>query len=274
MTLYNASKDPNGERDAVLARLVETAMVVLGFVWMGLLILDLTQGLSPVLSTVFNVIWVIFIADFAVRLVLAADKIKYLRANWLTGVSLLIPAIRVLRIVRVIRLFRAASVARGLSLARLITSFNRSARALGATMHQRGFGYVLALTVIVALSGAAGMFAFEKGAPNQQGFDTYGDALWWTAMIITTLGSQYWPVTVAGRILCLILSIYAFTVFGYIAAVLASHFIGRDAAQKSDAASAQEIRALQTQIAALNEALRLQQTRAGSEHGDANQPSA
>jgi len=115
---------------------------------------------------------------------------------------------------------------------RLLTSFNRSARALGATMRRRGFGYIIALTVIVVLSGAAGMYAFERNTPGQEGFDTYGDALWWTAMIITTLGSQYWPVSTEGRILCLILSLYAFTVFGYITAVLASHFIGRDAPRK------------------------------------------
>jgi hypothetical protein len=34
---------------------------------------------------------------------------------------------------------------------------------------------------------------------RHEAFDSYGDALWWTATIITTLGSQYWPATAAGR---------------------------------------------------------------------------
>ncbi len=35
-------------------------------------------------------------------------------------------------------------------------------RALGASMGRRGFGYVVALTMIVTLAGAAGMYAFES----------------------------------------------------------------------------------------------------------------
>ena len=73
-------------------------------------------------------------------------------------------------------------------------------------------------------------------------------------MIITTLGSQYWPVTVAGRILCLFLALYAFTVFGYIAAVLASHFVGRDAAANPSEPSMKAMDDLRREIAALREA--------------------
>lgn len=257
----------------MLKSILETVMVILGFAWMALLILELAYGLSPVLAAVFDVIWVIFILDFTVRLVRAPNKSRYLRANWLTGFSLLIPAIRVLRVLRVVRLFRMASVVRGLRLVRLLTSFRRSTRALGATMRRRGFGYVIALTVIVVLAGAAGMYAFEREDPEQEGFRTYGDALWWTAMILTTLGSQYWPTTPEGRILCLILSIYAFTVFGYITAVLASHFIGRDSPQKSPPLRPQDLRNLQAQIAALREDLRGRQAPSDAEGKNGNQPS-
>ncbi len=43
------------------------------------------------------------------------------------------------------------------------------------------------------------------------------------------MGSDYWPRTPEGRILCLLLALYAFAVFGYVTATLASYFIGRDA---------------------------------------------
>jgi len=36
-----------------------------------------------------------------------------------------------------------------------------------------------------------------------------GEALWWTAMIMTTMGSQYWPQTIEGRMLCVFLALYA-----------------------------------------------------------------
>ncbi|MGE5294093.1 MAG: hypothetical protein ACM3VT_04640 [Solirubrobacterales bacterium] len=80
-----------------------------------------------------------------------------------------------------------------------------------------------------------------------------------TAMIVTTLGSQHWPVTVAGRILCLFLALYAFTVFGYITAVLASHFVGKDTAAKSSEPSGKAIDDLRKEIAALREEARFDQ---------------
>ena len=50
-------------------------------------------------------------------------------------------------------------------------------------------------------------------------------------MIITTIGSDYWPKTADGRILAFLLSVYAFSIFGYITAALASLLIGRDEKQ-------------------------------------------
>ncbi len=35
-------------------------------------------------------------------------------------------------------------------------------KSLGASFSRRGFGYVVALSVIVVFAGAAGMLAFEK----------------------------------------------------------------------------------------------------------------
>jgi voltage-gated potassium channel len=213
------------------AAIFETAMAVLGFLWMSLLILELAYGLTPLLTALFNIIWAVFILDFSVRFWRADGKRRYIKKNWLVGLSLIIPAMRIFRIFQVIRVLRAARVIRGIRLARLFTSFRRSARALRATMSRRGFEYVAGVTVIVIFAGGAGMYAFEHNASMQQGFNSYGESVWWTAMIITTLGSQDWPVTTEGRILCLVLSIYAITILGYVAASLASYFIDRDATQ-------------------------------------------
>ena len=76
---------------------------------------------------------------------------------------------------------------------------------------------IVALTVVVTLAGAAGMYTFENENPDGRGLSNYGAALWWTAMIMTTMGSEYWPQTAEGRVLCFLLSLYAFAVFGYAA---------------------------------------------------------
>lgn len=231
---------------------IETPMQVLGFIWLALLVLELTRGLSPVLSALTTTIWVIFIAEFALRLVLAPDKSEYVRRNWLSALSLALPALRVLRIARVTRVLRLAPATRGLRLVRVVTSINRGMRALGRAMGRRGLGYAIALTIIVTLAGAAGMYAFESELPDGRGLTSYAGALWWTAMIMTTMGSDYWPSTGEGRALCVLLSVYAFAVFGYVTAALASFFIGRDAVRDdAEIAGRTALDALRTEIVLL-----------------------
>jgi voltage-gated potassium channel len=104
----------------------------------------------------------------------------------------------------------------------------------------------------VTLVGAAGMYAFERGA-GEGGIRSYWSALWWTAMVMTTLGSEYWPRTGEGRLLCFLLALYAFSVFGYVTATLATFFIGRDA---ESAEGELAVRELRNEIAALRMELR------------------
>lgn len=245
----------NDERWAVLVQLEEwldTPMLVLGFVWLGLLVIELTSNLSPVLEFLGMAIWVVFILDFLLRLILAPDKTDYLKANWLTALALFVPALRVFRIFRVLRVLRAARAARGMRLFRVLSSLNRGMRALGNTMRRRGFGYVVALTVVVILAGAAGMYAFENEQANGAGLKSYGEALWWTAMLLTSLGSEYWPKTAEGRVLCFLLALYGFAVFGYVTATIATFFVGRDAeSDEAELAGAKSIAALRAEIAAL-----------------------
>ena len=241
------------ERYELLQRLedlLEMPMLVLAFVWLALLIAELIWGESLLFEIIGTIIWSIFILDFAVKFVLAPHKVSYLKQNWLIALSVLIPPLRLLRVVWVFRLLQLARVGRGLRLFRVVSSLNRGMRALRASLSRRGFGYVIALTILVTLVGAAGMYAFESGAPG--GMKSYGEALWWTAMVLTTMGSQYWPQTVEGRLLCVFLALYAFAIFGYVAATLATFFVGRDA-ENDDAelAGAKQLAVLREEVITL-----------------------
>lgn len=236
---------------------LERPMQVLGVVWLGLLVLEFTRGMSPLLTGISTAIWVIFILDFALRLALAPDRARYLRGNWLTVLSLLVPALRVFRVARAVRVLRLGRATRGIRMVRVVGSLNRGMRSLGRTMERRGIAYVLALTTLVIFGGAAGMYAFENELPGGAGLRDYPSALWWTAMIMTTLGSEYWPRTAEGRVLCVMLALYAFAVFGYLTASLASFFIGRDAERDdTEIPGRSDIAALRTDIAALHDEVR------------------
>jgi len=252
------TKALESERFELLTRVedwLETPMVVLGFVWLALLIAEFVWGTSSLFERLGTIIWIIFILDFALKLTLAPHKLRYLRNNLLTLVALFIPALRIFRIARAVRVLRLARTARSLRLVRVVTSLNRGMRALSATMGRRGFGYVVVLTMIVTFAGAAGMYAFEQDAAAG-GLDSYSTALWWTTMIMLTLGSEYWPQTAEGRVLCILLSLYAFGIFGYVTAVLASFFIGRDAeGEGTELAGARELGRLREEITLLREEL-------------------
>jgi voltage-gated potassium channel len=246
------------ERYELLQRIedwLETPMLVLAFVWLLLLIAELTWGEGPWFETLGIGIWVVFVLNFALEFLLAPNKVAYLKHNWLTTISLLIPALRIVRVFRVLRLLRLARVGRGLRLLRVVSSLNRGMKALGATLTRRGFGYVIGLTVLVTFAGAAGMYAFEN--ESAAGLNSYGEALWWTAMLMTTMGSQYWPQTVEGRVLCVVLALYAFAVFGYVTATLATFFIGRDAeSDEAELAGARQLGALRAEVSALRDEIR------------------
>lgn len=244
------------ERSEILQQLenwLEIPMLVLAFAWLALFIIELIKGLNPLIEVVSTTIWFIFIADFLVRLALAPRKISYMRSHWLMAFALLLPALGTLRIVGVMHSLKTARAVRSLQLLRVMAGTNRGMRALAATVTRRGFGYVVALTIIITLVGAAGMYVFEKDVTaGSSGLNNYATALWWTAMLITTMGSEYWPKTPEGRILCLVLALYAFAVFGYVNATIATFFIERDAEDdETELAGAKSITELQTEIAAL-----------------------
>ena len=228
-----SAPDPDLRRErwkltARLVRALEVPMLILSGIWLLLLVIEFTQGLSRWLQIATDLIWIAFVAQFGLEFLVAPAKRVYLRRHWVTAVSLVLPAFRLVRLVRVARVARLARATRGIRLARLLGALNRGMRTLGLGFRRRGIGYLILLTLLVAATGAAGMYRFELDAPGGPGFSDYGSALWWTAMLLTTMGSDYWPRTAEGRFLCLVLALYAFAVFGYVTAAIAAYFVGKD----------------------------------------------
>jgi voltage-gated potassium channel len=213
---------------AILARRLvnwlELPMIILSGIWVVLLLIQCIWGLNQTLLFLNNIIWLIFVLDFLLEFSVAPEKRKYLKENWITMLAILVPAIRIFRIFRAAQILGAT---RGFRLVTVLTSLNRSMMTLGKVLHRGGFGYVLILTLLVIFLGAAGMYGFEHKTDGG-GLITYGHAVWWTSMILTTIGSEYWPQTAEGRLLCFFLSLYGLSIFGYIAGIFATYFLGKE----------------------------------------------
>jgi voltage-gated potassium channel len=231
-----------------LDHILEPPMMLLGIVWLVLLVIELIWGLNDSLNAVVNTIWGIFILDFIVKFILAPRKVSYLKKNVLTIISLIVPALRLARFAQVLRFTR------GVRFVKVIASMNRGLQSISSTMQRRAVGYVVLVTAMVVFTGAAGMYALEKDAP---GFGNYWDSLWYTAMLTTSIGSQYWPLSAEGRLLSFVLALYGLGILGYVSATLASLFIGQDAQnKKAPVAGAQQLEELHKEIRSLREELK------------------
>lgn len=246
-------------------RMLDGPLIVLSFVWLGILVLELVGGSDTRLDVLFYAIWAIFILEVAIEVVIAPDRAAYLRTNWLKVLALLVPALRALRVFTALRFLRAAGAIRSASLVRLLTSLNRGMSALSRTLDRTRFVYVVALTALIVFVGAAGMLFFEQAAAGSAGvraMTTYGDALWWTAMVMTTIGTDYFPVTAEGRLLAWGLSVFAIGVFSYVTATMASYFLGlgnERTGEGRDTELAGELAELRSEMATLT--LRLTENR-------------
>lgn len=241
------------ERWNLLVRIdsaLDVPMNVLAFVWLILTVIDIVRGLNETGNLFVTIIWILFGIQFLVEFLLAPDKKTYLKHSWLTAISLLLPAFRIFRFFRVIRGLRFA---RGSSLIRIFSSINRGMKALSTSLGTKGVGYVLALTSIVVLAGAGGIMSFESTESTY--FDQFGTALWWTCMMITTMGADYFPKSAEGRLLALFLAIYGFAIFGYVTATVASFFIEKEAHPKASGEVIAEIKKLEREITGLKELL-------------------
>ena len=228
-------------------------MLVLSLLWLVIVLAELMGAGHHLLAVFGTIIWILFIVEFVVRFALAPTKVPFLRRIWLSILALAVPAFRLFRSLAILR---AARGLRGLRLVRIVGTANRSMNALKSTLRRRGFGYVAGLTFLVIGLGAAGMLSFEPASEVEGGFTGYGHALWWTAMLVASIGTDFWPVTVEGRILSSLLALYGLAVFGYVAATFASFFIGRDARSATgELAGAAELGELKREIGLLREAV-------------------
>ena len=238
------------------ARNLERPMLFLSFVWFVVIVTELVNGISPLLLIFGTILWALFVFYFVVRLAIAPRSVTYLRRNWLFILAILVPVLRFFPFLQTLPLARALTATFGMQVIWMFASADQGLRSLRRTMGRRGTGYALTFTMLVILAGAAGMLHFENDSADPQGIHSYPKALWWVAMQITNIGSGYRPVTVGGHVICLGISIFAVAIFGYLTAVFAAFFIGRDAADpKSEIPNQTSIHQLSAEIALLRKAI-------------------
>lgn len=167
-------------------------------------------------------IWGAFAIDFGVRLVLTDLAVRrYLRKYWFDAALVLlalIPVARPLRVLRSARMLRLLRLAAG---AGFVVALWQG-RGSRAWRELRGGNALAGVGVLVVLAPLS-VWLLERRGDGP--IDTLGEAVWWGAATVTTVGyGDVAPVTWLGRAIAIVLMLAGITGFGVVTANLAAHF--------------------------------------------------
>lgn len=194
-------------------------------------------------------LWGLFFVEFAIKFALAPVKRHYVRDHPLDVLVLLMPFLRFLRVLRVLRATRALPVIR------ILVFGGRGSGSALALLKRRRLGQLAIISAMVILIGASVGLLLEEGAPGAR-IEDFGDALWWSSSLVTTIGSELYPVTAAGRVLAFVLMLYAIGVFSYFIGAIASVLVDFDARQKPEGEKKAGLDLSEREVEALRSILR------------------
>lgn len=223
-TPMTITPDPDDEptaRERIAALLedrLDIPMAVLAVVWAVLVGYELVAPAEQrdELGLVGNVIWVVFVVEFVVKLWVSGHPLRFLRRRWPSVFFLVLPALRVLRVFRAIRVLRA------LPAARVVGSSYRSIGTARTLLGGR-IAFLVVTTVVAIFSGGQLLYLVEGDGGGGTG--SFGDALWWSANLAVSGGLAFEPTSAWGRLVAMVLSTYAMVVFASTAATVGSFFI-------------------------------------------------
>lgn len=159
--------------------------------------------------------WLIFAVDLVIRFILDPEKGKFLKRNWPLLVALAFPPLRIVLV---------------------ITAVMRVAKDRNALTKIVGL-YAVYGVLFVVLFGSVFTLIFEIDAPGAN-IVSYGDAVWWGFVTVTTVGyGDFYPVTVAGRVVAVFIMFTGAAAVGAVTAAVASRFIAGSPSNSSSTSS-------------------------------------
>lgn len=201
---------------------------------------DLRRDLVDTADRVVTGAWLVFVLDFAVRLALSKRRWVFLRTHPLDLAVVALPLLRPLRLLRLLT---------------LLSFVNRRARS---SLRGEVIYYVVGLTTLVLLLSSLAVLDAERGRQGAN-IEDFGDALWWSATTVTTVGyGDRFPVTGTGRLIAVALMLAGIALLGVVTATFASWLVDKvaEVEEAGQAATRHDLATLSAEIEALRAELR------------------
>lgn len=180
-------------------------------------IIDIRSGLSSWQQYTDLAIWVIFVIDYAVRLIISKSKKIFIKNNVLDLIAI-IPFNSALRILRSFKFLRLLKFVKILKMARLIALLGRFFKKIKAFLDINGFKYILLFSIVLIFIGGLSISYIEN--------KTLSDGIWWAFVTTTTVGyGDISPSTGIGRIIACILMIVGVGLIGSLTSTITSYFM-------------------------------------------------
>lgn len=175
-------------------------LTVLAAAWLPVLVVPLVARVSPgtagTLDVIGYAVWAVFAVEYLVKLYLSPSRWLFVRGHH--PVDLLVIAVPVLRLLRLLRMVTLTGA--GL----ILSSTLKRARML---LTHHGLHFVLLSVLAIIGVGAAVELAFEQHAPGGN-THSFGDALWWAIVTVTTVGyGDKYRISAGGRGVAVVLMI-------------------------------------------------------------------
>ena len=163
-----------------------------------------------------------FLVDYLVELALAGERKSYVLHEWTSllivvsqGLALL-PALGALGALRIFRALKPM-----IFLIRIVSIGSAEAHELRRTIRTKAMSTALGVAGLVWITSAVAFTIVEEVGTGRR-VDSFGDALWWSATTISTVGyGDVYPVTLIGRIVAVFTMIVGVSTFGVLTASIA-----------------------------------------------------
>jgi len=210
-------------------------MTMLAVAWVPVLVVPLVTtvhgAVALSLAVLDYAVWAAFALEYAAKVRLAQDKRAFVRHHLLDLAVVAVPILRPLRLARLLRFIR---------LARVVVVLGEALRRAKAALTHRGLHYVLLAVTLIVFAGASLEVAFERHVTGSTGIHGFGEAIWWAAVTVTTVGyGDKVPVTGAGKFVAVGLMLTGIGLVGILTASVASFFVQKDSAGELDEVKAQ-----------------------------------